>query len=76
MEVAIMSAKRIAMSLGYGIIGAGGFMLLTADYMDATYGPTFQQHGLLPFFNWAFICVFVGLCAFVLGLCGRLPGTK
>lgn len=71
-----MSEKRLLMSLGYGIIGAGGFFLLTGDAMDAVYGPKFQLYGLGPYFIWTFVCILIGIVAFTLGLFGKLPGTK
>lgn len=71
-----MSDKRFYLSLGYGIIGAGGFFLLTGDAMDAVYGPKFMHYGLGPYFIWTYVCILIGIVAFVLGLLGKLPGTK
>lgn len=55
-----------------------GCFLLTGDAIDTVYGTPTQFHatGLMPYFIWSFVCILLGIAGFVLGLFGKLPGTK
>ena len=72
-----MSAKRLIVSLIYGIVIGFGFMALTGSYVESVYiAPRFAIEGLGPVFNFFILGFCVGISGFIMGLFGKLPGTK
>ena len=72
-----MSAKRLILSLAYGLVVGFGFMALAGSYVESVYiAPRFATEGLGPVFHFFILCFCVGIAGLILGLFGKLPGTK
>ena len=71
-----MSAKRVIVSLAYGFVTLTVFGTLSTNLVGPILFANYERDGLGPAFFWLGILYLVGFAVFVLGLFGKLPGTK
>ncbi len=71
-----MNTKRILFSLLYGVMTSVVDIFATAGYVEALTAPNFQRDGLGPLWDWTCLCILGGIVVFIVGLFGKLPGTK